>query len=76
MALKGKINKSIPVTERGGPQVCETSKLPHYLYNRLTDGGEVVTLMRRSLFIPGRFLVFIAARNTLKYPLRSIREPG
>jgi hypothetical protein len=26
---------------------CETSRLPHCLDNRLTDGGEVVSLTRR-----------------------------
>jgi hypothetical protein len=44
--------KSVPVTGRGGPQGCETSKLPHFLDNRLTDGGEVVSLTRRPPFIP------------------------
>jgi hypothetical protein len=39
--------KTIPVTDRGGPQGCETSRLPHFLYNRLTDGGEVVSLTRQ-----------------------------
>jgi hypothetical protein len=38
------------VTGRGGPQGCEKSRLPHYLYNRLTDGGEVVSLTRRPPF--------------------------
>jgi hypothetical protein len=35
--------KTIPVTGRGGLYVCETSRLPHFLDNRLTDGGEVVS---------------------------------
>jgi hypothetical protein len=26
---------------RGGPQDCETSRLPHFLDNRFIDGGEV-----------------------------------
>jgi hypothetical protein len=47
--LKG---KAIPVTDRGGPQGCETSRLPHFLHNRLTDGGEVVSLTRRQPFMP------------------------
>jgi hypothetical protein len=34
-------SKAIPVTGRGGPYGCETSRLPHFLDNRLTDGGEV-----------------------------------
>jgi hypothetical protein len=45
-------NKAIPVTGRGGPYGCETSRLPHFLDNRLTDGGEDVSLNRRSPFIP------------------------
>jgi hypothetical protein len=31
----------IPVTGSGGPQGSETSRLPLFLDNRLTDGGEV-----------------------------------
>jgi hypothetical protein len=42
--------KAIPVTGRGGPWDCEKSRLPHFLENRLTDGGEIVSLTRRSLF--------------------------
>jgi hypothetical protein len=36
--------KAVPVTGRGGLYGCETSRLPHFLENRLTDGGEVVSL--------------------------------
>jgi hypothetical protein len=43
-------DKVIPVTGRGGPLVCETSRLPHFLDNRLTDGGRVVSLTRRPPF--------------------------
>jgi hypothetical protein len=32
--------------------VVETSRLPHFLDRRLTDGGKVVSLMRRPSFIP------------------------
>jgi hypothetical protein len=39
--MYGKKGKAIPVTGGGGPQGCETSRLPHYLDNLLTDGGEV-----------------------------------
>jgi hypothetical protein len=31
----------IPGAGNGGPEGCETSRLPHFLDNRLTDGGEV-----------------------------------
>jgi hypothetical protein len=34
--------EAVPVTSRGGPWVCETSRLPHFLDNRHTDGCEVV----------------------------------
>jgi hypothetical protein len=37
---KGKC-KAIPVTGSGVPQGCETSRLPHFLDNQLTEGGEV-----------------------------------
>jgi hypothetical protein len=40
-AVKG---KAIPVTGRGGLYGSEISRLPHFLDNRLTDGGEVVSL--------------------------------
>jgi hypothetical protein len=50
-----KINgKAIPVTGRGGPLGCETSRLPHFLDNRPTDGGEVISLTRRRPLPPGR----------------------
>jgi hypothetical protein len=49
--------KAVPLTGRGGPYDCETSRLPHFLDNRLTDGGEVISLMPSSALyaqnIPG-----------------------
>jgi hypothetical protein len=42
--------EAIPVTGHGGPQRYETSRLPYFLDNRLTDGGEVVSLTRRPPF--------------------------
>jgi hypothetical protein len=44
--------KDITVTGREGPQRCETSRLPQYLDNQLTDGGKVVSLTRRPRFTP------------------------
>jgi hypothetical protein len=58
--------KGIPVTGHGGPEDCEVLKLSHFLDNRLTDGGEVVSLTHLPPFtprnIPRRFLVFIFVR--------------
>jgi hypothetical protein len=47
-----KKGKAIPETGRGGPQGCKKSRLPHFLDNWLTDGGEVVSLTRRPPFTP------------------------
>jgi hypothetical protein len=44
--------KAIPVTGRGGPQGCMTSRLPHFLNNWLRDGSEVVSLTRWPPFTP------------------------
>jgi hypothetical protein len=43
--------KAIPVTGHEGPEGCETSRLPHFLDNPLTDGGEV-SPTRRPPFTP------------------------
>jgi hypothetical protein len=40
--------KATPVTGRG----CDTSVVPHFLDNRLTDGAEVVNITRRPPFTP------------------------
>jgi hypothetical protein len=42
--------KAIPVTGRGDTQGFETSRLPHFVESRLTDGGEIVSLKRRPPF--------------------------
>jgi hypothetical protein len=56
-SLSEEKSEAIPVTDRRGPEGCETSRLQHFLDNRLTDGSEVVTLTRRPPFtsrkIPG-----------------------
>jgi hypothetical protein len=44
--------KAIPVTGHEGPWGCETSRLPHFLDTRLTDGGKVVSPTRRTPFTP------------------------
>jgi hypothetical protein len=47
-----KEGKAIPVAGRGGPYGCESSRIPHFLDNRLTGDGEVVSLNRRPNFTP------------------------
>jgi hypothetical protein len=49
--------KAMPVTGRGRPQGCETSRLPHFLDIWLTDGFGVVSLTRRPTFIPRKIPV-------------------
>jgi hypothetical protein len=49
MLVTGKV-KANPVTGRGGPEGCERLRLPHFLDNRLTDGGEVVSITHRPPF--------------------------
>jgi hypothetical protein len=44
--------KAIPVIGRGGPQGCETSRLPYCLDNQFTDGGQVVSLTLWPPFTP------------------------
>jgi hypothetical protein len=39
--------KAIPVIGRGDPYGCERSRLPHFLDNQPTDGGEVAGLTRQ-----------------------------
>jgi hypothetical protein len=42
--------KAIPVTGREGPSFSETSRLPHFLDNRLIDDSDVVSFRRRPPF--------------------------
>jgi hypothetical protein len=46
--------KAVPLTGREGPYGCETSRLSHFLDNRLTDGAEVVSLTRQDVPVTGR----------------------
>jgi hypothetical protein len=43
-------SKVIPVTGRGGLQGCEMLRISHILDNRIKNGGEIVSLMRRPRF--------------------------
>jgi hypothetical protein len=46
--------KTVPVTGRRVPEGCETSRLPHFLENRFTNGGEVVSLTRQAIPVTRR----------------------
>jgi hypothetical protein len=51
LTVKGKgKGEAIPVTGRGGPKDCERSRLPHFLENRHTDGGNFISLTLRPPF--------------------------
>jgi hypothetical protein len=51
--ITGKLGNAILVAGHDdGPYGCETSRIPHFLDNRLTDGGEVVNPTRRPPFTP------------------------
>jgi hypothetical protein len=60
---------------RGGMQGRETSRLPHFLDNRITDDGEVVSLRSRPPFTPGRFLVLISVSGLVD-PRAIVRLEG
>jgi hypothetical protein len=64
LRFKKKVKLSL-LTYREGPQGCEKSKILHFLDNRLTDGGETVSLTRRpaALYPPERFLALISVRG-------------
>jgi hypothetical protein len=47
--------EAIIVRDSGCPYSCKTSRLPHFLGDQLTDGGEVLSLTLRPPFTPGIF---------------------
>jgi hypothetical protein len=49
---KKKEAKSITVTDRDGPWIYMSSSFSHFLENRLTDGGKLVSLTHRPPFTP------------------------
>jgi hypothetical protein len=63
MMYTRKCLESDPLADLGGPQGGQTSRLPYFLDNRLTDGGEVVILTRQQRLIPGSLLVHISVRG-------------
>jgi hypothetical protein len=63
-----KTSKAILVTSRGGHSVL-TFRPPQFVHNRLTDGGEVISLRSRPILPlpPRRFLVFFFVRGWVDY---------
>jgi hypothetical protein len=57
--------KPLPVTDRRGPQGCETSILPDFLDIQLTDCGKVLSVTRRPSLTRGRLLILIFVRGRL-----------
>jgi hypothetical protein len=49
--------KAIPVRSRGGPPSCETSRLSHFLDNRLEDDDKADSLMSQPSFTPKKIPV-------------------
>jgi hypothetical protein len=66
-------SKAIPVRSHEGPYGCVTLRFPHFLENRLTDGGDVVSLSRRPRFTP--LLVLISVRGRID-PRAIVRLEG
>jgi hypothetical protein len=62
---RGKQIKAMPVTGCGDPKAYETSRLPQFIENRLTDGGKVSLTSRppcASREIPGTQLCWRLSR--------------
>jgi hypothetical protein len=65
--LKKVKDKVIRVTGCGRPYDFETSRLPHFVDKRFTDGGEVVSLTHRPPFTPQEdswYLFLLEAEST------------
>jgi hypothetical protein len=62
--------KAIPAVGSGSPKDCEKSRLPHFLDNRLTYGGKVVSFKRLSPFTPqeGSWYSFLSEAESTPEP--------
>jgi hypothetical protein len=67
--MKSKVKRKVKLSG------CETLRLPHYLDNRLSDGGEVASLMRRPPLPPRSILVLIYVRGLVD-PRAIVRLEG
>jgi hypothetical protein len=55
--------KAKPILVTGRGPGCEMSGIPHFLVNRLTDGGEVVSLRHRPRFTRQKDFLIISVRG-------------
>jgi hypothetical protein len=51
--------QAIPVEGHGGLRGYDMLRIPHYLDNRLTDGGKVVSPMHLPHFTPQKIIIFM-----------------
>jgi hypothetical protein len=56
-------SKAIPITGREGLQAYAMLRIPHFLDNRLRDGGEVISLTRRQHFTPQKDYMVLTLRD-------------
>jgi hypothetical protein len=56
-------SKAIIVTGHGGLLGCEMLRIPHCLENRLTDGGEVVSLTQWPHSTPQKYFLFVSGTH-------------
>jgi hypothetical protein len=61
-----KKSKAIPVTGHGDLQGCEMLRISHYLDNRLTDGGKVVSPTHGPHFTPQKYSYFYVSGTQRK----------
>jgi hypothetical protein len=73
LCVKGRV---IPVTVRGGPLGCEMLRFPHFLNNRLTDGGKVLSLTSRPPFTPQEDSWYLFLLRSLVDPRAIVRLEG
>jgi hypothetical protein len=70
----------IPVTGLGGLEGRETLRIPHFLDNRLTDGGKVVSPTHRLCFTPQKhYYLYVSGSQfcwRLSIPQGLVRPEG
>jgi hypothetical protein len=53
-------SEAIPAVEHGGLEYCEMLRIPQCVHNRLTDGGEVVSLEHRPHSTPQTYFLLLS----------------